>query len=150
MRKSLGIVLLVIFVTSIIGTIACRDDVFVEPPPSLTGDYYGWYSYKPDNQAAVEQPVTWRFSSNSYSMYYDIDSDPDSSRVFCDVQGSYELGNGVELIQERENLTQQNCNTDLNPTGFFQLDQSTDTLKMTQYDDQLNVTRTIRLLNELQ
>ena len=31
MRKSLGIVLLVIFVTSIIGTIACRDDVFVEP-----------------------------------------------------------------------------------------------------------------------
>ncbi len=145
MKKLVGVAFVILLLA--IG-MACRDDVFVEPPPTLTGDYAGFISVKPDGQTATEQPITWRFSSNGFNMYWDEIRDLDSTRDFCDVSGTYELENGVTLSTTDSNLTSQTCNETQVPNGFFQLDQSTDTLKMTQYDDANKVTTSIRLKKE--
>jgi hypothetical protein len=129
--------------------IACRDDVFVEPPPSLTGDYTGVYIYKIGGQTPTEQRITWRFSSNGYSMYWDEQNPgPDSTRYFCDCSGEYELGDGVNLIEIVPVVGVITCDTSLNPKGPFQLDQSTDTVKLTQYDANDDVLKTVKLLPE--
>ncbi|MBN1211438.1 MAG: hypothetical protein JXA92_02565 [candidate division Zixibacteria bacterium] len=119
--------------------IGCADDVFVEPPPSLTGDYTGVYIVKVGTQVPLEEVITWRFSQNSYQKRSE-------DSMFCDFDGTYELVNGVRLNQTNGRSTVKTCNEDQNPTGFFQLDQSADTVKMTQYDSQNDILKTIKLL----
>jgi hypothetical protein len=122
---------------------ACRDDVFVEPPPSLSGEYEGFYSVKPAGQIAIEQPITWRFTDQSYNMWYRGD-DP-QNRSFCDCSGTYELTGNVELEETTPVVGQIICDPELNPKGTFQLNQSTDTITLTQSVDLGGVT-TIREL----
>ncbi|MDD3732489.1 MAG: hypothetical protein PHU88_08965 [candidate division Zixibacteria bacterium] len=124
--------------------VGCADDVFVEPPPTLTGNYVGTYTLKEGTQVPIEEPITWRFSQNSYSKR--LDTTRIDSNVFCDFDGTYELENGVNLNQTNGNPTRATCTVEQNPTGFFQLDQSTDTLKMTQYDSETLTLKIIKLL----
>ena len=125
--------------------IGCADDVFVEPPPTLTGDYTGVYIIKEGTQVPIEEYITWRFSQNSYQMRFD-DTVEQGDPVNCDCDGTYDLENGVRLNETNPNPTRLTCDADKNPKGFFQLDQSTDTLKMTQYDAQDDILKTIKLL----
>ena len=125
--------------------IGCAEDVYVEPPPSLTGDYVGFYVIKVGNQVAEEGDITWRFSQNGYQLRYAEDA---ADSISCECDGQYELENGVTLIETSPNTTQQRCDATKNPTGFFQLDQSTDTLKMTQYDSETEILKTLKLLKE--
>ncbi len=136
MRKIASLLLVLGVLAFFIG---CADDVFVEPPPTLTGNYVGTYTLKIGTQIPMEEEITWRFSQNSYSKRSDY-------KVFCDFDGTYELKNGVILNQTNGRPTVKECNEDYNPTGFFQLDQSTDTVKMTQYDSETLTLKTIKLL----
>ena len=97
------------------------------------------YIVKQGEQVPLEEPITWRFSQNGYQKRSD-------DSLFCDFDGTYELENGVRLNETNPRSTVKTCNEDLNPTGFFQLDQSTDTVKMTQYNSQEDVLKTIKLL----
>lgn len=141
MRKIASLLLVLGVLAFFIG---CADDVFVEPPPTLTGDYVGTYTIKEGTQVPMEEPITWRFSQNSYSKR--LDSTRLDSNIFCDFDGTYELENGVTLNQTNGRATVVTCDEDQNPTGFFQLDRSTDTVKMTQYDSETLTLKIIKLL----
>ena len=125
--------------------VGCAKDVYVEPPPSLTGDYTGIYVLKEGSQVPIQEYITWRFSQNGYQMRQDTVIEK-GVPTFCNNDGQYELENGVTLNETNPNVNRDNCNTDQNPTGFFQLDQSTDTLKMTQFNSQDDVFKTIKLV----
>lgn len=142
MKKIASLILLFGVLAVFIG---CAEDVYVEPPPSLTGDYVGVYIIKEGSQVEQSGDITWRFSQNGYQMrYQDIPTDT----ISCECDGQYELENGVTLIEISSNPTQIRCDDSRNPTGFFQLDQSTDTVKMTQYDSETEVLKTLKLLKE--
>jgi hypothetical protein len=141
MRRIAGLAVILGIFLLLVG--ACRDDVFVEPPPSLTGDYEGIYSYKVGNQTPAEQRITWRFTSNAYLMYFDEVNG--TEQIFCNVRGEYQLENGVNLMQIDSNLTGDLCNFGQNPTGFFALEQA-DTLKMTQFIADEDVLKVIKLV----
>jgi len=143
MKKIAGLILLFGVLAIFIG---CAEDVFVDPPPTLTGDYTGVYIYKEGNQRETRQYITWRFSKNSYQNRFNDSAEQDT--LFCETDGQYELVNGVNLIETSSNSTQITCNVEQNPTGFFQLDQSTDSVKMTQYNSETEVLKTIKLLKE--
>jgi len=133
MKKIAGLILLFGVLAIFIG---CAEDVFVDPPPTLTGDYTGVYIYKEGKY------ITWRFSKNSYQNRFNDSAEQDT--LFCETDGQYELVNGVNLIETSSNSTQITCNVEQN----FQLDQSTDSVKMTQYNSETEVLKTIKLLKE--
>jgi len=140
MKRVVSLVLLTLIV---LACLQCRKDVFVEPPPSLMGEYEGIYIYKFAGQAEQEQLITWRFSSISYRVSYDEENG--SGRQFCDAAGTYEwAGSRTTLIETDPNVRASLCITDQNPTGVFAIDQSTDTLVMIQIDGE--ITKTIRLV----
>jgi len=120
----------------------CRKDLFVEPPPSLSGDYVGIYIYKFAGQAETSQPVTWRFTSSGYTMRYD-DSRGDG-RKFCDNVGEYTYqGSSVDFTSVLDNLNQDLCSPDQNPVGRFSVDnpdEFDDTLYLVQAVDDLTIT----------
>ena len=118
MKRFVGLVVIVALVGIFIG---CADDVFVEPPPSLIGDYAGTYSFKVGNTPAVTQEVTWRFTTATYTMRVTGNS-PDT--ISCNCAGEYELGNNVELTQITPVLDPFTCDQGRNPKGVFGLDQS--------------------------
>jgi hypothetical protein len=123
-----------LFFTTLIGLTvlaACRDDVIVEPPPPLEGTYEGIYRYEKTGQPVMEQFITWIFTTNTVLM--DMDSTKQTDRKFCDIEGRYIVGDGIDIyipiVKGRDsssyrNRTRQACNEDLGPYGKFQLDQS--------------------------
>ncbi|MBD3403493.1 hypothetical protein GF420_11400 [candidate division GN15 bacterium] len=127
MKRLAVVALLLVLVAAYVG---CRDDVFVEPPPSLTGDYTGTYSLEaPDNTQRTEF-VVWQFRADSYIMRYDTAA-ADNDAISCNSLGNYTLGNNVELEVLDDNLDQgipgqaSACNERLVPQGVYGLDQST-------------------------
>ena len=122
MKRLAVLALLVILVVAYVG---CRDDVFVEPPPSLTGDYTGTYTITIQCQTPEVMFITWRFTSSSYILRRDTTvTTPDNVQICCNSAGSYILGNNVELEEVNENLDQITCASEKNPQGIFGLDQS--------------------------
>ncbi len=114
--------------------IGCRDDVIVEPPPPLEGTYEGVYRYEKTGQPVKEQFIKWIFTPNTQLMDLDTAKQPESERVFCDIEGRYVVDAGIDLyipiVAGRDssyfqNRTQKECNPSLGPFGQFQLDQST-------------------------
>jgi len=82
-----------------------------------------------DTQVDTSQAVEFTFRKPEFSM--DIESTiAESLRVFCDVLGSYVLGNGVEITVTDSNYTRGVCTQGWAPGGYFSLDQTTDTLKL--------------------
>ncbi len=136
--------------------ISCRDDVEVPFPPSINGNYVGTYHLMiikngVDTLPDTSQSIEFTFRKPEFSM--DIESTiPESLRVFCDVLGTYVLGNGVDLTVTDSNYTRGVCTQDWAPGGYFSLDQTTDTLKLyhdvttTTAGNSVRVIKDIRLL----
>lgn len=125
-------VLLLSFVASLV--VSCRDDVEVPFPPSIRGSYEGIYRYVEirngtDTFADTTQCIVFAFRKDEYSMDMCVEI-PESLRVFCDVLGTYELGNGVAMTITEPNYTRGVCTENWGPNGTFGLDQTTDTLKL--------------------
>lgn len=118
MKRFVG---LAVFVALIGVFFGCADDVFVEPPPSLIGDYAGTYSFKVGNTPAILQDVTWRFTTQTYTMRVTGTS---GDTISCNCAGDYELGNNVDLQQVTPVLDPFTCDQGRNPKGVFGLDQS--------------------------
>ena len=139
MKKVVCLVLLTGILLSVFG---CRKDVFVDPPPSLRGEYKGIIIRKFEGQAETNQLITWRFDGQAYTMWYDEDNG--SGREFCDNQGLYELdGSIVKMETTNGNLTDEVCAEGSNPEGSFAVDHPTidnDTLKLIQAIEDLTVT----------
>ena len=113
-----------ILLTLISAYVSCRKDVFVEPPPSLTGDYKGTYTIAVPSQTAQIENVRWQFRADSYIMRLDTTVSPNDT-VCCNSLGNYTLGNNVELEVIDPNLDQGACDENKVPQGVFGLDQST-------------------------
>jgi len=113
---------------------ACSNPSEVEPPPAITGNYTGIYSYTEihngvDTVIDTTQLIEFIFRQQEFSM--DINgSIPESLRVFCDVAGEYELGNGVDLTCDLSNWPDSCGDTAMYPSGYFSLDMTTDTIRM--------------------
>jgi len=114
--------------------VSCRDDIEVPFPPSINGNYTGIYRFIEiengvDTNTDTTQLVEFRFRTGDYSMVMD-GSIAESLRVFCDVLGEYELGNGVDMEITDSNFTRGVCTQYWGPGGYFGLDQTTDTMRM--------------------
>ena len=137
MKRFVGLVAVASLFALFIG---CADDVFVEPPPSLIGDYDGTFSVKVGNTPAVTQEVNWRFTTATYQMRVS-DASPDT--ICCNSAGEYTLSSNVELNEINPVLDPFVCNQEGNPKGVFGLDQSkTDTvlLKRVSNDTTMELT----------
>ncbi len=154
MKKSVGLWIVLLFLAlGFSWIVGCRDDINVPFPPSLIGDYHGTYAYQEvvgiDTNVLEEDLITFRFTSSDFSMYKDS-SIPESMRVFCDVSGEYSLEDGVLMTLIDSSLTPVTCFLSWGPNGFFGLDQTTDTVKLTQVinDEGTEVTTRLRLLRD--
>jgi hypothetical protein len=142
-------VLLLSLVASLL--VSCRDDVEVPFPPSIRGSYDGLYRFVQirngvDTITDTTQCIVFVFRTDEYSMDMCVDI-PESLRVFCDVLGTYELGNGVTMTITDPNYTRGVCTEDWGPGGTFGLDQTTDTLKLLH--DSTDATSGVRIINQL-
>ena len=138
MRKSLAFVGSLTVAVLILGLVpACRNDLFVEPPPSVIGLYKGIYtvieiSNGIDTVDHRSQFIRFSFRSDQWDMTWDDEptqAPPDDTasvniQYFCDPEGSYELENGVILTIDDPNRFKKVCTLDDNPEGRFALDQS--------------------------
>lgn len=130
--------------------VSCRDDIEIPYPPTIRDYYTGIYHFVQiengvDTIWDTSQLIEFRFEKEVYVM--DMDgSIPESLRVFCDILGEYELGNGVDMIIIDSNYTRGVCTQYWGPGGYFGLDQTSDTMRLLRdHTDTLGV-RTIRLL----
>jgi hypothetical protein len=134
--------------------LSCRDDVNVPFPPSIVGKYTGIYQFieienNVDTVIDTTQLVEFQFRQTEYKM--DIEGTiPESLRVFCDVIGEYELGNGVDMGITDSNYTRGVCTQYWSPGGYFSLNQTSDTLRM--LNEQIDTAgvrrvRSLRLVN---
>jgi hypothetical protein len=131
MRAGLGIMAAILIAAFLFG---CDGPPIVpEPPPPLEGTYNGVYRYEKAGELVLEQHVKWIFTTNVVLMNLDTTVQPESERVFCDIEGRYAVDQGIDIyipiIPGRDstffqNLTQKECNRDLGPFGRYQLDQS--------------------------
>lgn len=157
-RILLGLIL--VSAVGIIAGIGCRDDVFVEPPPSLTGTYTGIYSFLKTRSGGSDtlvdkgQYVIFQLNNGDFFMTWDssiatpILPDTEAVRNFCDVEGEYTLENGIQLLVTDPNRTKQVCTESEVPDGDFSLNQSSDTMRLASQEVDGNTTtrRTLRLV----
>ncbi len=149
MRKIAGSVALIAVVVIIM---SCASDIFLKEPPSLKGLYKGLYIVTELGEQPVEykQRIDWKFTDLNYNMSIDEDDpnwDPDF--CICKVYGEYKLENRVELTQAQQGVPHAGCSTcrdDWSPQGAFDLDRSTDTLKLTRSYTDPNILIEIKLL----
>ena len=146
-----AMVLVLVLAASLI--VSCRDDVEVPLPPSINGNYVGIYHMveivnSVDTNIDTTQAIEFMFRKPDFSM--DIDPMiPESLRVFCDVLGTYVLGNGVTMTVTDSNYTRGVCTEYWAPGGFFNLDQTTDTVRL-KFDVTTNVDGDlVRVVKEL-
>ena len=136
MKRSLSFWLVLLAMALIAGlALSCRDDVSVDYPQNIYGDYTGIYHFVEirnvvDTAWDTTQLIEFTFDHNGeYSMVMD-GTIAESLRVFCDVLGEYELGNGVSMEITDSNFTRGVCTQYWGPGGYFILDQTTDTMKL--------------------
>ncbi len=147
---------IVLLVFALAGSVylGCRDDILVDEPRSLVGQYEGTYHYyeqdplTPEDTTDVEQPITFRFTQNTYQLRVDTTQVSSEERIFCDVDGDYELTTGVELEITNPLVTPAICFQSYGPEGYFTLDLTTDTVKLSQSltTEGVKTTRHIKLL----
>ncbi len=134
MKRYLSIVALALMLT-LVFTTSCRDDIFLEPLPTLEGTYDGTYSvitaYNTQNEETSVSTLEMRFSDESY--WFDSDNSPDN---FCSPRGRYVLSGTLELSE-----TNANCNVtateDDNPIGEFSIRRPGDSVIMLQQTDDI-------------
>ena len=129
MKKYLSIVALAILLT-LVFTTSCRDDIFLEPLPTLEGTYDGTYSvitgYNTPSEEISISTLEMRFSDESY--WFDSDNSPDN---FCSPRGGYVLTNNIE-ITERNDGCQVTAKERDNPRGEFSIRRPGDSVIMLQ------------------
>lgn len=145
MKKVVSILLLV---GAVLVAYGCREDYILKGQNPLTGDYQGIYIYKFSGQTDISQPITWVFGPERYEMRFDTVNG--TTRFFCDNIGILaQEGSRLTLTTAIENLNQNLCSPDQNPSGIFQLirTEGEDTLQMIQIVDDLTIT--IKLVQNL-
>ncbi len=151
MKRSVGLwVILVLLVSALTWVVGCRNDIDVPFPESLIGDYEGIYLYRAiengiDTIVDTSQLVTFWFTNDVYLMTKD-GTIPESLRVFCDVEGIYEIENGFQLTIVDPNRSRGVCTFDQNPFGSYGLDQTSDTIRMRHDSTGENGVRLIRYI----
>ncbi len=134
MKRYLSIVTLALMLT-LVFTTSCRDDIFLEPLPTLEGIYDGTYSVitgpNTPNEKITTSTIEMRFSDESY--WFDDDISPDN---FCSPRGRYVLSGTLELTE-----TNPGCNVtateDDNPIGEFSIRRPGDSVIMLQQTDDI-------------
>lgn len=134
MKKCFTILALTLLVTLVFAT-SCRDDIFLEPLPTLEGTYDGTYSVITDrntqNEKITISIIEMRFSDESY--WFDSENSPDN---FCSPRGSYILSNNIEITEN-----QPGCNVTAkekdNPIGAFSIRRPGDSVIMLQQTDDI-------------
>ena len=125
MKKFLSIVALSVLLTLVFAT-SCRDDIFLEPLPTLEGTYDGTYSVIIDRKDTSISTLEMRFSDQSY--WFDPDNNPDN---FCKPRGTYILTGTIEMTE-----TNDGCNVTAkerdNPRGDFSIRRPGDSVIMLQ------------------
>ncbi len=109
--------------------------VILEPPPTLAGYYYGWFSRTDQGGSGVkqEQRILWIFIDQKWIL--DVDTANMTDFCICECSGRYLLEDKVRLTVEASQplgVLCQACIEDLNPSGLFVMDRSTDTLRLAQ------------------
>jgi len=153
MKKNARILLILAVLSATFGwSTGCRDDKMVDYPPSVIGDYTGIYSYLEIEGIYTNhdtfQYVTFRFTSSTYTMKLNEKWQSEETRFFCDVEGQYELQDGVRFTEKDPNLTNKVCTYGHNPFDFFGLNQNTgnDTIIIKQDKTDEEGVRTVKLL----
>ena len=121
------VVLLAVLAIAAIAIWSCRKDVTITPPPSLTGDYEGWYIFQRGNTPPESMCVTVRFTQDRFQMRRDTVTCPEQPRTSCDSDGTYELSSNVTFApinDQSYNPTAQICDISRHPFGTFIIDQS--------------------------
>ncbi|MCB2230742.1 hypothetical protein KQH82_08510 [bacterium] len=125
MKRLAVVAILLMLIAAYVG---CRDDVFVEPPPSLTGDYEGTYKISVPSQTDRIEYVRWQFRADSYIMRFDT-TVAENEAICCNSLGNYTLANNVDLEVIDPDLdggiAGSACDQSLVPQGVYGLDQST-------------------------
>ncbi len=146
-------VVALVFTIGIACFIGCRGDITVPEPPTLNGRYVGLYTYTEvtngtDTLYDTTQAVSFKFTSTSFSMRVEED---ESDRVFCDVDGKYELGSaGAELTYTDPSVGVKICTESYGPEGAYSLDQTSDTTRLLHIhsdEDGVVVNKRLRLVN---
>lgn len=125
MKRYLSIFVLALLVTMVFAT-SCRDDILLEPLPTLEGTYDGTYSVIIGRTDTTISTLEMRFSDESY--WFDSDNSPDN---FCSPRGSYILTNSMELTETNDgcNVTAREID---NPRGAFSIRRPGDSVIMLQ------------------
>ncbi|PWB68407.1 hypothetical protein C3F09_11680 [candidate division GN15 bacterium] len=121
------ILLLSVLAIAAIAFYSCRKDVTITPPPSLTGDYTGWYIFQRGVTPPESMCITVRFTQDRFQVRRDTVTCPDKPRIACDADGGYALSANVTLSALNDlgyNPTAQICDISRNPFGNYIIDQS--------------------------
>ena len=134
----------------------CRDcpDCPSDNRPSVNGLYWGSYEYTEihsgtDTVRALGQPISVKFKAPAFSIQL-TPGVPESLRIVCDMFGDYSLGRGVTLNCWSVDSTDDCADPLLYPCGYFALDQTTDTLRLTRDTTTADTVRYIKRLALLQ
>lgn len=106
------VVLLAVLGVAAVVVWSCRGDRVIEAPPSLAGDYEGWYIYKHGTTPPESMCVTVRFTQEEFHMRRDTVKCPDRPRAACDADGKYNMTAAVVIYAEDaqdSNATAQIC-----------------------------------------
>jgi hypothetical protein len=147
-------VVLVVLVLAVALTLGCRDDVVVPEPPTINGHYSGIYSLLKINLNSLDttidtsQAVDCTFKDGDFTMDKSGTVD-EADRVFCDIEATYVLTNGVEITVTDSNYTRGVCTQEWCPAGYFGLDQTTDTMRLLHdvSEDSIRWVKLLKLVN---
>ena len=137
MRRIVGLIALIALVVI---ALSCASDIVLEEPPSLKGVYKGWYIITELGEQPVEhkQTINWIFDGKQYNMSMDtLHPGYNEGLCICKVYGDYVVEDKVRLRQSGRGTEHAGCSTcrqTYNPEGSFNIDRSTDTLKLTRKD----------------
>ena len=143
-KLTLGLAILALIILAV----SCADDIILESPPSLQGEYHGTYAFTKNYSGSGGSPQTlsvpvtkWVFTETGYNMKVDTTGDV----AFCSPFGRYTLTDKVELRQTQNGCSGTVADETLNPAGDFTLRRPADSVVMTQVNQDLDAFIEIKL-----
>lgn len=135
--KKISLLLIAVFAVGLI-VVACRDDVVLEPAPSLVGEYVGTYTYERrqgTDIVTMVQAVKWTFTETSFLMDADTSAELyDPNVCFCKGRGIYVVDDRVRMEPKDPNAVLDDncssCNPDYSPQGQFALERPSGGVKL--------------------
>ncbi len=126
------------------------DDVVLEPPPSLKGEYVGKYvwTFLPQPRS-YEQNIKWKFTDTEWFMT--ADSSQPLDVCFCISFGSYTVEDRVRLLYRSPQpwpdtmCTGGTCDPNLSPDGTFLLQQPHDSVILKYMSQDSDTMKEIKL-----